>query len=250
MRRGLSFGEWLLSRIFFYVKARKFPPWPHRFINTKQLFIKILNVFPDSPIRAIRHLPALVLQKIPIDGFILAVSGPTIFRDTIRACESVGIKPFLVFGTLLGHVREGGLIAHDDDIDLGFMDEDFQKSDLLSEAMLKKGYKVRRKDDYMISMAHPRCREFFIDFWRVYNKDGQMLIGMTGQGENNGKFFTYVFPSEVFSSFRRVTFLRQSVLIPQEPENFLSITYGNWKSPQKDFDYIYDHTNLKVEKAE
>lgn len=44
--------------------------------------------------------------------------------DAAEAMESCGVGLFLLFGTLLGAVREGDFIAHDEDIDVGLFAKD------------------------------------------------------------------------------------------------------------------------------
>lgn len=43
-----------------------------------------------------------------------------------KLCSSLGIKYFLVYGTLLGAIRHGGYIPWDDDIDVGMMPDDYK----------------------------------------------------------------------------------------------------------------------------
>jgi hypothetical protein len=45
----------------------------------------------------------------------------------IEICEKEKINYFAIGGTLLGTVRSGGLLPFDDDIDLGVLDDDYEK---------------------------------------------------------------------------------------------------------------------------
>lgn len=247
IKRYLGFSLWLFGRILFYIKANKLPQWPYRYRWLRPHVDLFGRVFPENPIRAIKFCRKLFHQEIPNEGFILLVCGPRILRDGLKVCESIGVKPFLTFGTLLGFMREKDFISHDEDVDLGLMNDDFQKKHLIKEAMLKKGYKLRINDDYMLSFIHPRVPGLFIDFSRVYQKDNHMVIRILSEDDQN-TLFSYYFPIETMCKFRKVNFQRNKVFIPMEPDKWLSVVYGEWQIPQKKFNYQCDHKNLKIEK--
>lgn len=56
-----------------------------------------------------------------------------ILRELLRVCKANNLKPYLIYGSLLGAVRDDGIIAGDDDIDIAFSREDYDKLLLLSE---------------------------------------------------------------------------------------------------------------------
>ena len=44
-------------------------------------------------------------------------------RSFVQVCESLDLKYYVLYGTLLGAVRHHGFIPWDDDIDIGMMRE-------------------------------------------------------------------------------------------------------------------------------
>ena len=50
-----------------------------------------------------------------------------LLRAFVGCCEEMGLRYFVVQGTLLGAVRHGGFIPWDDDIDVGLFREDFDR---------------------------------------------------------------------------------------------------------------------------
>lgn len=50
-----------------------------------------------------------------------------LLKELKRVCDENGLKVFLIYGSLLGAVRSGGMIAGDDDIDVALFREDYDK---------------------------------------------------------------------------------------------------------------------------
>lgn len=48
-------------------------------------------------------------------------------KSAIEYCHALGLSPFLVAGSALGAWRDGGIIAWDDDIDIGLVRDDYEK---------------------------------------------------------------------------------------------------------------------------
>jgi hypothetical protein len=68
----------------------------------------------------------------------------------IADLRGTGVEPFICYGTLLGLVRDGRLIAHDDDADLGYLSAHENPADIVAEsyaierALLERGHSVIR----------------------------------------------------------------------------------------------------------
>lgn len=62
-----------------------------------------------------------------------------LLQQVLRAAESCGIRLFLSWGTLLGYVREGRILAWDDDLDLAFFDPADDYAHRLREALVAEG---------------------------------------------------------------------------------------------------------------
>lgn len=68
------------------------------------------------------------------DGYVVTVKQKKIWNiqmmlldKLLQVCDKNHIRCFAVWGTLLGVVRHGGYIPWDDDLDIGFLREDFDK---------------------------------------------------------------------------------------------------------------------------
>jgi len=62
-----------------------------------------------------------------------------------------------------------------------------------------------------------------------------------------GKFY---YPCDIFSEFAKVNFSNSiGVLVPAKTDEYLAMTYGDWKTPNVDFDMRTDCKNLEIEKS-
>lgn len=152
--------------------------------------------------------------------------------DTLR---DLGIEAFLAYGTLLGAVREGNFIGHDNDLDLGYVSEQKQPVDVIAEsfrlerALVRAGMSIERYSGAGIKVSVRdgsgvlRGLDVFGGFW-----DGDRL-GLLG---------------EILTPFERSWMLPLGTAslaghdfpAPAQPERLLEAMYGpGWKVPDPTF---------------
>ena len=157
--------------------------------------------------------------------FDLAVAEQNLL--TLKAVfDRHGIKFWLVFGTCLGAVRDGGFIPHDTDTDVAVFAHEKDKvlaamPDLIAAGLLP--VRTKRPDDLLTFMR----------------EDEYIDIGFFGRHRDaeNIEYWSYqnnrVY-GDHFDQFEPVAFLGQTFLVPQRPEAYLTTLYGaGWKSPVK-----------------
>jgi hypothetical protein len=76
------------------------------------------------PGRMCRYLGAVHARRLGAAAFDLLVNGPRVLAEALTLGAEAGLQPFLLWGSLLGCVRDGGFIVGDRDIDLGVFESD------------------------------------------------------------------------------------------------------------------------------
>lgn len=102
--------------------------------------------------------------------------------DAIRAVltEELGLNAYVTFGTLLGSVRTGHLIQHDDDADLGYLSahshpaEVARESFAIGRALRQHGYVALRLSagHIQVHFSHEGLADFFVDVFSGWHLDG------------------------------------------------------------------------------
>lgn len=132
------------------------------------------------------------------------------------------IKFGLIYGTLLGAIRENNFIEHDEDIDLSMLEE--HKEDLLAtlQDIIDVGFRVLRYDGKLLSIS--RDNEY-IDFYFFKKTDSSYRKCDVGLKAKN----------KYLEETKAYPFLGKNFQIPVESEKFLIDLYGkDWKIPIKD----------------
>jgi hypothetical protein len=216
-------------------------------IRTRRL-LRLFQCITDG----FRHRPARTLRYIWIINpfvrktdkvFSLRVHGEAFLIDFIEASREAGMKPFLMWGTLLGYVREGRLLKHDKDIDLGILAGDWPKRHILIEAMQKRGYDLSFDRNYKIRFNR---RDGFthLDLDVFFPWEGKMVcLALKEDDSFRGAWFQ----PDVFDNFCNCTFLGSEVLIPDPPERVLGAIYGDWRTPVKWKSYRSDSLPNRLE---
>lgn len=151
--------------------------------------------------------------------------------------EENNIIYFIHSGTLLGSVREGNIISHDDDIDIGVFphDVEFLVSDEFNQILKKKDLKfIPFENDKGIIKLHEMNSKhnIFIDIF-VFRKNGNKIEYNSENSRNiwkNGFFKeNELFPLTIYPLGNI------QLLGPNNPYPYLRRHFGNdWKVPKNE----------------
>ena len=157
--------------------------------------------------------------------------------EVLEALRRAGVEPFVAYGTLLGAVRQGGLIGHDSDADLGYVSRHTDPVDVVRESyrlqrrLAAMGYRVRRYSGAGIAV--------------LVEEDGGVVRGL----DVFGGFFSeghLVLMGEIRVPFRPewvhplgTTELEgRTFPAPADTDRFLTATYGpDWRVPDPAFSF-------------
>lgn len=149
--------------------------------------------------------------------------------------HSLNLEFFLISGTLLGCVRDQGIIGHDKDIDVGVL-TDYPAASLRQALATSGRFKVKNlTTDKLVQVQH--SNGVMIDVFMHWREDG--LIYHEGQKTRwwNSEF-----------GLQEADFLGKTFMIPTNPEVYLVENYGKgWTVPEPDFETFVDTPNMIIQ---
>ena len=161
--------------------------------------------------------------------------GDHVLKAACKALNDAGVFHWLEFGTLLGVIRDGRLIAHDTDIDFGVFIED--QSERIGEAFQKAGFSLSHR--FEIEGGQYGLEESYVKngvsvdlfyFTRVENGMRCHLFPMVNKQERQVReLFTAV------QTFKQIQWQGVDVYIPEDADRRLRDTYGDYHIPIKDW---------------
>lgn len=153
--------------------------------------------------------------------------------DLKKALDLHHISFFLISGTLLGCIREGKLLGHDKDIDVGVWDE--YSYDELVDYLSTSGYFyiVPTRTKHLITLKH--VNGIVIDVFIHYREPNDYWHAGVKIKWHNSPF-----------NLIKTEFLGESYLIPENYDLYLTENYGDWRTPKTDFDSAFDTPNIEV----
>ena len=162
------------------------------------------------------------------------------------ALDAEGVPFFLAYGTLLGIVRDGRLLPHDKDMDVGVA-WDVPRDELVDKLIQRHGFaatdpflQTPEKREWNVSLVH-RATDIAIDLF-FFKPEGEHLLSGVHQ-----------LPVPLLWRFSRFTtrgheFLGQQWQVPDTPERYLEEIYGSgWRTPDAYFDSLISGHNRNPE---
>lgn len=153
--------------------------------------------------------------------------------DLKKILDKNNIEFFLVSGTLLGCVREGRILSHDKDADIGVWDD--TNKDILMSVFRTSGlfYVQASRSEHVIRVKHVNGTA--IDVFVHYREPDNYWHGGVKLKWSNTPFsiVPYKFLGEFFN-------------IPEKYDLYLKENYGNWRIPVKEYDSSIDTSNSSI----
>ncbi len=163
-------------------------------------------------------------------------------RRTLEAwLADADLPVFLTFGSLLGWIRDGGFIQHDDDIDLGLLDADWPRIHAVAEALSAAGWQVAWFGDDEVRFWHPGLGGVAVDVFRFRRTpDGFESRAYSAAGEH-----VYHFRAALIAPLRAGEAFGLSLRLPADAEGLLAAHYGAWQVPDAAWDYRTDAASAR-----
>lgn len=153
--------------------------------------------------------------------------------------DELNIQSFITSGTLLGMVREGQFLPHDDDFDMAYISNCTDKTAIVNERQ-KIFEAVNRSTNFNIEertggraavFVTDENLEFTFDLFAGY-RNGECFNEFPLQPDT--MLFANIAPVQV------AKFYGEDICIPRKPEKLLEVNYGpGWKVPDPSFRFNF-----------
>lgn len=172
-------------------------------------------------------------------------------EEVLRVIHEAGVEAFPAYGTLLGAVRDGALIGHDSDADLGYVSKHVHPVDVVRESFSLQrtlgelGYETHRysgiafKVDVVEGDGSKRGLDVFGGF--IAPAVGDLPATLYLMGEIGAPFeLDWIYP------LGTTTLEGRTLPAPARPEKLLEATYGpSWKVPDPAFHFETQRTTVR-----
>ena len=200
-------------------------------------------------VRALREY--LFRKKMKRRGKCLQLHGYECITKIDEIGNSLGIKLWIEWGTLLGFVREGALIGHDYDLDFATL---ILSSDLYNsfyKSLCANGFVLIRQfkyNDIIISETYS-YKNVHVDIDYCLHENGKIVnyeydvkndtkIKKDKTGYHYENLGAYIYTFNDFSLVRGKFKNQIECYIPDDAEEHICYAYGqNWKTPDKNSDW-------------
>ena len=155
-----------------------------------------------------------------------------LLETTKKLFDMCDIRFSLAFGTLLGAVRDNGIIKGDEDVDIFIESEEKLRCNL--PFLYENGLKVCRIIEHCLYSFHTKNNSF-ID---VYIKD---KLPFSYWSIWCYHLYKMTLPKWYVYKYDTINFLGIDCLVPHKPERILAFWYGkDWRIPISGHHYTYD----------
>lgn len=230
--------DWIETYILYFCIMRKRPARAHALLGQLERmraargeqvlfdeFNERLKKFLH-PYFVTNHGYTIAFGKVDSDKIMSSLG------EIFAPLEKYGYPIFLYAGALLGHVRSGKLIAHDDDVDVGVYIGECADKDV---SIHWRGFKAKLVAEGLLDPKDIGKNSPILKFRSKLDFDIDLFPAWT----NAGRFSVYPYSSgeiEASSIFPLKSYGQDPVMLPADAEALLEQSYGKtWRVPDPHF---------------
>lgn len=183
-----------------------------------------MSAKPQLKIRLARFIVKCVAElhrtRIPFTGRVVLPLNVACLEKSLAEVHDVftrhGICFWLRDGTALGVLRDGRIIAGDDDVDLGIWPHDLPTLERALSELEDQGFVVYKHTRWIVGLLK-RLESIEI-----------IISGSWGQDDEHNQFI-----DSFFTELKSVQYLGREFNVPKNSEDYLEFSYGkDWRTPK------------------
>ena len=159
-------------------------------------------------------------------------------QDLHKALDELGLTHCLMYGTLVGAIREAEIVYYDDDVDVVLFHDEVDKINLIGELRKKLeplGYyfcttSVEGKLNFFYIAKREPGRKEKVDVYIYFDRgcDKLWFSQYVNHRELGPVIRAFPYEKKYFQNMDEIEFLGMKYKVPTPPEEFLELLWGNW----------------------
>jgi len=247
------------TQMYNYLDKRGFTIRLQKFAEFNTFIIPDLDAVSPGKLRTlIQHLGEYFESRFPPDDNKYQLEGETgkiaggFLCDIVGILDKHQIRYWLDFGTLLGVMREGRLLPWDNDLDISIFADDrerlLEKALPEIQAIAHRIYASRLKNSVgplpkgFVRIVKIMKRYIRLDLFVMYRYEADFYWYESWAGSG----YLHKVPEEFLQEFILVPFNGKLCRVPKEYDALLTSHYGDWRTPDKNYDALLDNTKTLV----
>lgn len=228
----------LIGRLYTLYRRRQLSKPLGKVVGHNKALIKAIGAGSDAAMAQTKHAVTLRFTKHGLQVPISEMDQGKILEDLVDLRDklrALGLRPLLMYGTLLGAIREKDFIQHDDDLDIAIIADGLGKEDLMAErdrvaSLLEANDIPCKRRMQQTPLIHCKRSEVTIDIFILGHKDGKIYWP-------HRRLIIVEEEADIFLPITTMEFKGETFDIPRDPEAVSEARYGSgWRVPEPTFE--------------